>query len=62
MSESKAHALLQAFISLTLALTILLVLIHAFVRAEAKSWRHWSWSDRLIRESALSIYAKHVDM
>jgi hypothetical protein len=62
MSNSKPQALLQAFVPLTLALAILLALSHAFVRKEAKGWRHWSWSDRLVRESALPMHAIDVDL
>lgn len=62
MSNSKPQALLQVLLPLTVVLTILLVLIHAFIRVEAKSWRHWSWSDRLVRESTLSMHATDVVM
>lgn len=62
MSNSKPQALLQVLVPLTVVLTILLVLIHALIRVEAKSWKHWSWSDRLVCESTLPMHATYVDM
>jgi hypothetical protein len=62
MSNSKPQALLQVFIPLTGVLAILLVLVHTFVQEKAKGWRHWSWSDRLVRESALPMHAIDVDL
>lgn len=56
MYNLSSQALLQAFPPVTVVITILIV------REKVKSWRHWSWSDRLVHESALPTHATGVDV
>lgn len=62
MYNSSSQTLLQAFVPVTVVVMILLALVHAFVREKVKRWRRWSWSDGLVRESALPVHATSVDM
>jgi hypothetical protein len=62
MSNNNPRVLLLVLVTLTVLFSTLLVLIHAFARWRAKSWRNWAWSDKLVCGLPVSMQATDADM
>jgi hypothetical protein len=62
MSNNNPRVLLLVLVTLTVIFSTLLVLIHAFVRGRAKSWRDWAWSEKLVCGSHVSMQTTEADM